>query len=107
MKRLSLILLALLSLSLWLGSSALAIKKKGIIKGACAGCITEDYLDEFIGYAVRKDYDSMNALLGKYCFDIDGLRFSLIKSGFTTVKLRIYVGEKSVVLWTVREAISN
>ena len=41
------------------------------------------------------------------CVLIEGQPYSLVTAGFATVKIRVYAGGGSVVLYTVREAISN
>lgn len=79
--------------------------KSGTIRGPYVGCVTESELDEFVGAAGEKDYQQMNALLNRVCFNIDGRRYSTIDVSWTISKIRIYAEGGSVVLFTVNEAL--
>ncbi|MEO1951874.1 hypothetical protein, partial [Thioclava sp.] len=69
------------------------------------GCLTKDALDEFVQAASSSDMRQMNALLQGVCAPIGGYEFSIVDRGMLKSKIRVYVGDKSVVLWTVSEAI--
>ncbi len=75
------------------------------IKGAHVGCLTKNALDEFVTAATNKDYKQMNALLGRTCVSIEGREYSIVKRGFVKSRVRVYVGENSVLLWVVSEAV--
>nr|BDD48220.1 hypothetical protein 3 [bacterium] len=94
---------------LFLGTVVLAISTSAAsaatIKGAYAGCLTPDLLDEFITAASNKDLRQINALLGQGCFNIEGREYSVIDRGFMTSKIRVYVGGSSLKLYTVSEAL--
>ena len=87
--------------------SSAAFASNKTIKGAYVGCLSKSTLSEFITAAGRKDYRHINALMRSGCVSIEGQPYSLVKAGFATVKIRVYAGGGSVVLYTVREAISN
>ncbi|QNB11565.1 hypothetical protein G5S35_08225 [Paraburkholderia tropica] len=73
-------------------------------------CTSEESLDEFVQAAVQKDRDGMKYMLGKTCLQTDSmanLKVSLLKPGFTVVKIRVYVQDDAVVLWAPREAFSE
>ena len=79
----------------------------GTIKGAYAGCLTENLLDEFIGAAGKKDYRQMRALLGNGCYDIENRKFSTVDVGFLKSKIRVYAGGDSVLLYVPTEAVNE
>ena len=79
--------------------------KSGTIRGPYVGCVTDSLLDEFVGAAGEKDYQQMNALLNRICFNIEGRRYSTVDVGFFTSEIRIYTEGGSVVLFTVNEAL--
>ncbi|MFN3722859.1 MAG: hypothetical protein ACK4VZ_07445 [Paracoccaceae bacterium] len=75
-----------------------------INSGGYVGCITKDALDEFITAAVNYDERHMRSLIGTVCAAIGGMEYSMVDRGFVTSKVRVYVGDSSVVLYTVAEA---
>ncbi|MEH6490739.1 hypothetical protein [Halopseudomonas sp.] len=77
------------------------------LKDGYAGCLTEDYLDQFISAAVKDDMRAINYLLEKnLCVPLSSqFDISVLDPGFTQVKIRVYVGNDAVDLWTVREAV--
>lgn len=86
-----------------LGSPGFA--QSGVIDGAFAGCLTKDLLSEFLRAAVNDDMRQLNALLNSGCFNIDGREYSVVSRGFVQSQVRIFVGNDSVLLWTVSEAV--
>lgn len=99
----SVIILALILMvvSVQIASAA----RSGVITGAYVGCTSKDYLSEFIGYSIEQDWDGMNALLNRVCFNLNGQRYSLIDAGFLTSKVRVYAGGSSIILWVTSEAV--
>lgn len=77
--------------------------------GGYVGCVTEDHLDQFITAAVNDDSRAMNYLLNQmFCVPLSSqYEISLLDTGLTQVKFRVYVGDSAVDLWTVREAIQR
>lgn len=75
------------------------------ISGNYVGCFTERSLDEFITAAGNEDTRQMNALLETACANINGREYSVVDRGFTKSQVRVYVGQDSVVLWTISAAI--
>ncbi|HHG4903575.1 TPA: hypothetical protein ACPWGP_002595 [Pseudomonas aeruginosa] len=73
------------------------------------GCVTEEYLDQFIQALVAKDDRGMEYLMNSYkCIHMKGgLEVSVLDRGFTVSKIRVYVGGDAVELWTPNEAIKR
>lgn len=98
------------SVMLALSVSAFSLEadaKSSVIKGAYVGCVTEAALDEFLTAANRKDMRHINSLLGSVCVTLEGREYSLVRAGFLTASIRVYAGSGSVVLYTVRKALSK
>tara|TARA_R110002050_G_scaffold299306_1_gene464510 strand:- start:190 stop:486 length:297 start_codon:yes stop_codon:yes gene_type:complete len=77
--------------------------------GGYVGCVSEDYLDQFISAAVKNDSNAMDYLLKNYrCVPLSSkFEISILDSGFSTVQIRVYAGGDAVELWTVREAVNR
>lgn len=75
--------------------------------GGYVGCVTEDYLDQFISAAVGNDSKAMQYLMSEYkCVPLSSkFEISVIDTGFTVSQVRVYAGGSAVELWTVNEAI--
>jgi hypothetical protein len=104
MKFRSWMLVAALSLSTnW------AAQADSLNDGGYVGCLTEEYLDQFISAAVKSDNNGMTYLLKQaVCAPLSSqYEISVLENGFSTVKIRVYVEGNAVELWTVREAISR
>lgn len=82
-----------------------AVSFAATIEGPYAGCLTKDSLDEMIKASSEKDIRQINALLGVSCVLIEGREYSVVERGFLKSRIRVYVGEDSVLLWTVSDAI--
>lgn len=96
---------ATLLLTLSLPAQAETLKDGGYV-----GCESEDYLDEFISAAVKKDTQAMNYLFTSYkCVGLSSKfgKITVLDRGFTVSKFRIYAGGQGVELWTVNEAIQR
>lgn len=76
------------------------------IKGTYVGCITEDALDEWMTAASKKDYRQAEALMGKVCFFVSGLEYSVVEVDWSYTRIRVYVGDDSAVLWVLHKAAS-
>ena len=72
-------------------------------------CKTEGQLSELFQYLASKDTNGFQHLVtAQKCTLIPpGLRISVIDRGFTKSKIRIYVGENSLVLWAPSEIIKR
>ncbi|WP_417539985.1 hypothetical protein [Marinobacter sp.] len=91
--------------SLWtLGAQAASLKDGGYV-----GCVTEDYLDQFISAAVGSDTKGMEFLMSGYkCVPLSSkFEISVLDTGFTVSQVRVYAGGGAVELWTVNEAIQR
>ncbi len=77
--------------------------------GGYVGCISANHLDQFISAAVKKDQRAIQYMLEQpVCVPLNSSNpISLLKTGFTTAHIRVYVGNDAVELWTVREAIQR
>lgn len=76
--------------------------------GGYVGCESEEYLDEFISAAVKKDQQAMQFLMANYkCVGLSSKfgNVTVLDRGFTVSKIRVYAGSTGVELWTVNEAI--
>lgn len=76
-------------------------------KGGYAACLTEDLLDQITQAAVRKDRRGLEYLLKHGCVVMKaGIPVSILKKTWTgTVKMRAYIGNDALILWTVNENI--
>lgn len=79
------------------------------IRGGLPVCFSEEALDEFITAASNKDKRQMMALLDGQCVIAKaGLEVSVISSGFSVYKVRIYAPSgKSMVMYTVSENVQR
>lgn len=68
------------------------------------GCLTKAWLEEFIRYVQTKDHKGAKYLLSeKRCTGIkDGLPISIVEEWGSRVKIRVYVGDDALELWTVK-----
>lgn len=74
-----------------------------------AACLTKDLLDQLISAAVERDERAMNYLLSNGCtIPRAGIPVSVLDRSWTgTTKVRAYIGDQAVELWTVREALAD
>jgi len=77
------------------------------LKGGYWGCLSEELFDQISTAAVRKDLTGIEYLLKHGCFVLKaGLKVSVLDTTWTgTAKLRVYVGDSAIVIWTVTENI--
>ncbi|WP_413615738.1 hypothetical protein MRB56_02395 [Halomonas cupida] len=74
-----------------------------------AACLTEDLLDQLISAAVDSDERAMNYLLSNGCtIPKAGIPVSILDRTWTgTTKVRAYIGDQAIELWTVNEALTD
>ena len=79
------------------------------LKGGYGACISEDLFDQFTTAAVKKDERAFQYLLKNGCFVTKaGIEISILDVGWTgTTKVRAYVGDTAIVLWTNTENINR
>ncbi len=101
MKKLFITLFLLASLSTSVHASSLI--------GGYGACLSEDLFDQFTTAAVKKDEHAFNYLLKNGCFVTKaGIEISILDVSWTgTTKVRAYVGDTAVVLWTNTENIKR
>ena len=87
--------------------SSHAFAMSGTTKGGYTACLSEGLLDDFVSFAVAKDYSSIQAYLDtQKCIRLkEGLRVTVTESpGMFGGKTGFVI--KGIKLWTVREALS-
>jgi len=79
-----------------------------ITNSGYVACLKEGLLDQIIQAANRKDKNAWNYLLKHGCFFLKaGLPVTILDTTWTgKAKIRVYVGNKAIEVWTVKEAIS-
>jgi hypothetical protein len=81
---------------------------KNTLVGGYGVCVSAELFDELISLSVQKDYKGMDYLLKNGCFVLPkGVKFSLIDRSFTgTAKIRVYLKDKSMIVWTNNENLN-
>ena len=83
-----------------------ALASAAHLKGSYPACLTEELLDEFTSAVVNKDERQFNYLLKNGCIIAkSGVPISILDRGWTISKVRVYVGDTSIILWTYNENI--
>jgi len=79
------------------------------LKGGYGACLSEDLFDQFTSAAVKKDERAFQYLLKNGCIITKaGIQVSVLDRTWTgTAKVRAYVGDSAVVLWTNIENIQR
>ena len=77
------------------------------LKGGYGACLSEDLSDQFISAAVKKDERALQYLLENACIVTKaGIQVSVLDRTWTgKAKVRAYVGDNAVILWTHIENI--
>lgn len=77
------------------------------LKGGYGACLTEDLFDQLTSAAVKKDERAWDYLLKNGCIITKaGIPVSVLDTTWTgRVKVRAYVGDQAIVLWTNIENI--
>ncbi len=75
-------------------------------KGGYGACVTEELFDQLIDAAVKDDERAINYLLNNGCIMTKaGIPVSVLDTSWGTAKVRAYVDDQAVVLWTNTENI--
>jgi hypothetical protein len=100
-------LLGILSLGLFL-LIPLAVHTESL-KGGYPACLTQDLFDQYIAAAVKKDVRAIKYLHKNGCIIAKkGIPVSVLDTSWTgTAKVRAYLGDKAVILWTNVENIQR
>lgn len=78
------------------------------LKGGYGACISEDLFDQFSSAAVKKDERAFQYLLKNGCIITKaGIQVSVLDTSWGKAKIRAYVGDNAVVLWTNTENIQR
>lgn len=77
------------------------------LKGGYGACVSKDLFDQFTSATVKKDERAFQYLLKNGCVITKaGIPVSVLDRTWTgTVKVRAYVGDSALVLWTYMENI--
>ena len=81
------------------GAFAASTCGAGTVKDGSIACLSEESLDEAMTAVFNNDQRQFEALMGVWCVVVGGREYSMSDSGFLTSKIRVYVGDKSVVLY--------
>ncbi|QUN06363.1 hypothetical protein KDN34_02540 [Shewanella yunxiaonensis] len=79
------------------------------LKGGYGACLTEELFDQLSQAAVKKDEQGWQYLLNNGCIITkSGIQVSVLDTTWTgKAKVRAYVGDQAVVLWTNVENIQR
>ena len=87
-------------------AAAMTPAQAGTVPDGMIGCLTRDALREIIDAANARDERHFGALLNRVCWVIGGHDFALVETTFTSARIRVFVGDDSILLWTIREAVA-
>jgi hypothetical protein len=78
------------------------------LKGEYGACLSEDLFDQLTSAAVKKDERAFQYLLKNGCIITKaGIQISVLDTSWGKAKVRAYVGDSAVVLWTNTENIQR
>ena len=78
------------------------------LKGGYWACVSEDLFDQIGMAAVKKDKNAVKYLIKNGCFGPKaGISISILDTSWGTAKVRAYVGNQAIVLWTNTENINR
>jgi hypothetical protein len=79
------------------------------LKGGYGACVSKDLFDQFISASVEKDERAFQYLLKNGCIVTKaGIEVSVLDTTWTgTAKVRAYVGDSAIILWTNTENIQR
>lgn len=79
------------------------------LKGGQVACLTKDLYDQAITAAVKKDENAWQYLMKNGCFVAKaGLQITVLELNvFSASKVRVYLGDRAVELWTSFENIQR
>ena len=77
------------------------------LKSGIGACVSEDLYKQFINAAIKKDENAWNYLLKNGCvITAAGISVTVLDSTWTGLsKVRAYVDDQAVTLWTDRENV--
>lgn len=77
------------------------------LKGGFTACISEDLHSQIVSAAVKKDERAWNYLLKNGCIVTKGgIPISVLDTTWTgTAKVRAYLGDTAIILWTPIENV--
>ena len=76
------------------------------IKGGYGACVSEDLFDQLTTAAVKKDQRALDYLLKNGCVITKaGIPISILEISWGTAKVRAYVGDTAIILWTNTENV--
>jgi hypothetical protein len=76
--------------------------------GGYAACRSKSLFDEFASAVIKEDSNTLLYLLSNGCIIIKpGIPISVLDSSGGTAKIRAYVGDTSLVMWTYIENIQR
>lgn len=98
-----------IAFSLLLVTALMTTAQAETLKGDYGACVSEDLFDQFISASVKKDEQAFQYLLKHGCIITKaGIKISVLDRTWTgTAKVRAYVGDSAVILWTNTENIQR
>jgi len=95
--------------ALAVSASAVSVANAESLNDGYVGCLSDEYLDQFIQAQVKGDKQGMDYLFKQQvCVPTSSnFKISVLDRGFVTTKYRVYVGDDAVVLYSPSEAISR
>lgn len=86
-----------------------ALAQAATLKGGYGACVTEELFSEMVSAAVADDQRALEYLLDNGCLiPRAGINITLLDTTWTgTAKVKAYVGDNSIVLWTNRENVQR
>jgi len=79
------------------------------LKGGYGACISEELFDQLTTAAVKKDERAWNYLMNNGCLiPKAGIPITILDTTWTgTAKVRAYVGDQAIILWTNTENVQR
>jgi len=78
------------------------------IKGGYWACVSKDLFNQITAATVKGDVPAVKYLIKNGCFGPKaGIPISILDTSWGTAKVRAYVGNQAIVLWTNTENINR
>jgi len=78
------------------------------LKGGYGACVSKDLFDQLTTAGVKKDQRAWNYLLKNGCIITKaGIPISILDTSWGTAKVRAYVGDTALILWTNTENLAR
>jgi len=78
------------------------------IKGGYWACVSEDLFNQITAATVKRDVPAVKYLIKNGCFGPKaGISISILNTSWGTAKVRAYLGNQAIVLWTNTENINR